>query len=505
MKTIFSKIRLTYIFNVFAIILIIISIAMGIIYEQTQKEIVQINHKANMEHLGSLSNNLKLDITRIVQKDFCTSLKNDIIIREYIESNLKLFITSKYKYIYLIAKPNKDKNNFIYLTDNEYPQKWTDLEKNKYLTAWKSKQNIYFKSADKHNLLGTYISPIIIEKNVKALLVIKFSLKEQNTILLVLNSLGKLFAVVFGFFIFIFISILWFSRLDKRREEQKNLVFQELQKSNSILNRTSSKLQIETQKLNDLNENLAKKVTHEVEKNRAKDMQLMQQARLAQMGEMISMIAHQWRQPLNAISATSSSLKLKTKLNKLDNEYVLQMSNNILTYVQHLSETIDDFRRFFRPNKEKSDTNYKEIMSSVHKLVSVSLNDHNIAFTKKLECEETLHTYPNELKHVILNLIKNAEDVLLERDIKHASIHIYTYKDGENCILEVQDNGGGIEESIKNKIFDPYFSTKLEKDGTGLGLYMSKMIIEEHCKGHIVVENSEDGVVFKIILGKKYE
>ena len=255
-------------------------------------------------------------------------------------------------------------------------------------------------------------------------------------------------------------------------------------------------------KLHYLNENLEKKVKEEVEKNRVKDKQLLQQSRMAQMGEMLSMIAHQWRQPLAAISATSASIELKASLNKLDNDEAQKKAHDISSFSQHLSRTIDDFRDFFKPNKEKKEMTYDEIVKSVLRIMEVSIANKNIQLLQDLNCHETFNTYPNELKQVVLNLIKNAEEALLEKAVKDPTITIATYTKEDTYILEVSDNAGGIPKDIINKIFDPYFSTKTKKDGTGLGLYMSKIIIEEHCDGTLSAINTGNGALFKIVLNK---
>ncbi len=248
-----------------------------------------------------------------------------------------------------------------------------------------------------------------------------------------------------------------------------------------------------------LNKNLKAKIKEEVEKNREKDKAMLQQSRLAQMGEMMSMIAHQWRQPLTAISATSGNLTLKAKLDMLDNETVVELGEKISEYSQHLSSTIDDFRDFFKPNKDLLDITYKELVKSVLSIIEDSLETKNIELKQDLKSEAVLSSYPNELKQVILNLLKNAEDILLEKEIEHPTITIET----EDNILRVRDNAGGVPKDIIEKVFDPYFSTKTQKDGTGLGLYMSKTIIEEHCGGELRVYNDEDGAVFEIKLPLK--
>jgi PAS domain S-box-containing protein len=248
---------------------------------------------------------------------------------------------------------------------------------------------------------------------------------------------------------------------------------------------------------------LEEKIKDEIEKSRKKDQAIIQQSRLAQMGEMIAMIAHQWRQPLAAISATSASLELKADMNRLDNETVQQKAQDISRYSQHLSETIDDFRNFFKSDKKREETSYDDLIISVLKIIETSITYYNIQLIQELNYHDTFNTYANEVRQVILNLIKNAEDALIETQRKDPCIKISTYKENDKLILEVSDNAGGIPEDIIDKVFHPYFSTKTKKDGTGLGLYMSKTIIEEHCGGELSVSNGSDGAVFRIILGEK--
>jgi len=274
--------------------------------------------------------------------------------------------------------------------------------------------------------------------------------------------------------------------------------------NNYTLEALSQLISQTTKELEEINTSLESKVQKELSKNREKDKQIMQQSRLAQMGEMLSMIAHQWRQPLTAISSSSTAINIKAKLNKLDKETSIELSNNIIEYSKHLSETIDDFRDFFRPNKERVETSYNDLVRSVLLIVETSIINKNIQLIQELNTDKTFSTYPNEIKQVILNLIKNAEDVLIENNIKDPYIKIKTYMQDNKHILEVSDNGTGIDNAIIGKIFDPYFSTKTKKDGTGLGLYLSKTIIEKHCNGKLSARNTADGVVFKIELVEKF-
>jgi signal transduction histidine kinase len=252
--------------------------------------------------------------------------------------------------------------------------------------------------------------------------------------------------------------------------------------------------------LKNFNEALEKRVQKEVNKNIEKDIQLMHQARLAQMGEMVSMIAHQWRQPLHIISSAATDLDLKIQFGTIDDETCLKNIDTINNLTQHLSSTIDDFRDFFKVTKEMEVTTIDEIVSVTLKIVKEYVENKNIIINTDLNCSDKFDSYPNELKQVLLNLLKNAEDVLLERGIENARIMIKSYRENGMHCLEVCDNAGGIEAEVKEHIFDAYFTTKEEGQGTGLGLYMSKRIINEHCGGTLSVENSIEGACFKIML-----
>ena len=269
--------------------------------------------------------------------------------------------------------------------------------------------------------------------------------------------------------------------------------------SQELLN-TNKQLIEKQKKLKDLNNNLTHLVEIERKKILQQNKQLLEQSRLAQMGEMISMIAHQWRQPLSAISSTSSTLSLKIKLNKYDSQVFVENVDKITKYAQHLSKTIDDFRNFFKTNKEKDNSTLEDIINSSLGIVQISLENKNIKLITDFNSNKTFATYTNEIKQVVLNLLKNAEDVLLERDISNPTITVNTRHTENNYIIEIEDNAGGIDDVIINKIFDPYFSTKKAKDGTGLGLYMSKTIIEDHCNGKLLVCNNDKGASFQIII-----
>jgi len=279
-----------------------------------------------------------------------------------------------------------------------------------------------------------------------------------------------------------------------------NLMNNRLNCNQQEIDQKTQELKIANDQLQSLNASLQDRIKQEVAKNRSKDQQLLAQSRLAQMGEMIAMIAHQWRQPLTAINSLALNLELKATMKNISQREVRKNSQEISKYALHLSETIDDFRNFFRPHKAQKETSFCEIIESVFKIIKDSLDIHDITILQELSCEENFVAYPNELKHVLLNLLKNTQDAFIENDILERNITIKTYLKGHKKVLELHDNAGGIPQEIIGKIFDPYFSTKSNQSGTGLGLYMSKMIVEKHSGGALEVESSGSATIFRILL-----
>lgn len=225
---------------------------------------------------------------------------------------------------------------------------------------------------------------------------------------------------------------------------------------------------------------------------------LYQQSKMAAMGEMISMIAHQWRQPITSISMAANNISADIDLQIFNEDDAKKLIQLINKQTQYLSKTIDDFRSFFKPKKNKKTLPLKEIFDETLMILSPSLQHKNI----KLEIEShdsiTITTHTNELTQVLINLIKNAQDAFDEKDnsIKEINIMIQTL---DNAIhILICDNAGGIPQQYLNKIFEPYFTTKQEKNGTGLGLYMSKLIVEKHLHGTLEANNSDIGACFTI-------
>jgi signal transduction histidine kinase len=334
----------------------------------------------------------------------------------------------------------------------------------------------YFKYHEKLNWIvavGVYIDDIEhdiflkkenLEKNVKRQI-------RQNIVLFLLF-------LTIAIFVSIFIS------------EEIDRVLKEYQK----------KVSEDAKLLEELNSTLQNRVQEEIEKNREKEQLLVEKSRFIALGEMISNIAHQWRQPLSELSSILMNIKFKHNLGVLDTNTMQKKSDEADKVLEYMSHTIDDFRNFFMPKKEKEEFFLHNIMNSVMTIISSSLENNKIVVTMEIDKDIKINTYLNEYQQVVLNIMKNAKDVLVCNDIKNSYIKIKAYKENKVIVLTIEDNGGGIVTKPKNKIFEPYFTTKSQADGTGIGLYMSKIIIDKNMNGKLKVTNTNVGAKFGIYI-----
>lgn len=234
-----------------------------------------------------------------------------------------------------------------------------------------------------------------------------------------------------------------------------------------------------------------------------KDTIMLAQSRQAAMGDMISMIAHQWRQPITAISMSAQNMQLDLELEDIDPKRFDEKLTKIVEQTAFLSHTIDDFRNFLKPNKKPDTCRPSGIIEGALGLVGKTLENNNISIEKSITSDMEIVTYFSEVIQVLLNIINNSKDIIIIKNIDKGTIKILVDNDDENVYIEICDNAGGIPDDVMPRIFEPYFTTKDEKGGTGLGLYMSQMIVEKHLKGMITAQNINGGACFKISLPLK--
>ena len=239
-----------------------------------------------------------------------------------------------------------------------------------------------------------------------------------------------------------------------------------------------------------------------------KEELLIQKSKMASMGQMLENIAHQWRQPLSVISTTSTGIALRKSMGiEISNEEEIKDLEKIGDTVKYLSQTIDDFRNYFNPNRKKELFNLKDCYKQTLKILNTKFDVSNIEVIEKLE-DVNVVGYENDFTQVIMNLLNNSKDILIEKNEDKRLIYLSIYKDKGKAIFSIKDSGGGIPSHLLNKIFEPYFTTKSKQEGTGIGLYMSREIIEKHMNGKLKVENKKFifeekeyiGAHFKIIL-----
>lgn len=266
-----------------------------------------------------------------------------------------------------------------------------------------------------------------------------------------------------------------------------------------------------------INKNLEKTISKEItkrlkiqqnalEEKQKNEQILIQQSKLAMMGEMIANIAHQWRQPLMQLSAIFMYLDVYQEKGKLNKERFDKKIKDSVQIIDYMSKTIEDFRNYFKPEKQKEVFYIKESLDSALFIIDASLK-HSFIETKVI-CSHNkikIKSYKNEFSQALLNIISNAKDILIQRKIKDPKITITLCENPSETIISIQDNAQGIDEKIIDKIFEPYFTTKHKALGTGIGLYMSKMIIEKHSNNTLVVENTENGAKFIITIPHKKE
>jgi signal transduction histidine kinase len=282
------------------------------------------------------------------------------------------------------------------------------------------------------------------------------------------------------------------------QKEQYELAKSELEINTNIIEAQKRSIEKGLEKFSLLNAELADQVKEEVQKSNEKDNQLIQQSKMSEMGEMIASIIHQWKQPLNAVMLSTTDLQFDISLGDFDEDRVNETLHEVEEQVKHMVETMDNFRDFLKPAKKQT---YK-ISDSIERILNILKGIYKSKgidiIIDDLQDIEILG-YPSHIEQVIINILNNARDAILENNPENYSINIRASKSNEYLNIYISDLAGGIDEGIIDKIFEPYFTTKPADKGTGIGLHMSKNIIQKD-GGELEVANYEqdiDGNIFK--------
>ncbi|MBF0568757.1 MAG: PAS domain S-box protein [Nitrospirae bacterium] len=276
--------------------------------------------------------------------------------------------------------------------------------------------------------------------------------------------------------------------------KQDNIMF-------SFIRDITSRKQME-EAIRQQNLNLQKKVEEEVAKNRERDQLVYEQSRHLSMGELLVNISHHWRQPLCGVSLSVQDIKDAYLHNELDGQYLNKNIEIAMSELKSLSDTIDNFRNFYIHDKEQKEFNISDEINKADALIEGYVKERDIVINKDLDTTLTTRGYPNEFAQVILNILTNAKDSFERMDLPDGIIKIKLYKDGGTGrkIITIMNNGGEVAEDIISKVFDPYFTTKDKTRGTGMGLYMAKVIIEKNMNGTIAMRNSDGWCELRIEL-----
>jgi signal transduction histidine kinase len=255
--------------------------------------------------------------------------------------------------------------------------------------------------------------------------------------------------------------------------------------------------------LANLNKDLEKRIEIAVAKQKEHQEALFIQNRAVQMGELLNMLAHQWRQPLSRISAVTAQLKLALALGEIDAAEFNKQVDGIENYTNELSCTIDEFRMVYEPSDLSQNTPICEVLEKSIAVMSSLFKINNIQTNFLCDTSLKEFTTSKEFYQVILSILKNSQEAFCENSVEQPFIDISVVQETEQLKISIEDNAGGIPKELIDKIFDPYFSTKKNKNGHGLGLYMSKNIIEKHCHGQLNVSTTDTGTSFLINLPNK--
>ncbi len=427
--------------------------------------------------------NLPLVLTTKSGETFIDDLKNLKDKKISIVENYAFFneLQKKYKNIEFVTVKSLE-DGFKKVLSNEYfahidfmQNSWYQIQTN-YMSKLQisakldENENIHLAVLKDDNVLANILDRAVLsidKLNSNEILnkwVIKENKKEFNYILLLEIS----FVVLIIFILGVYRQVL----LNKANRRLKYLV------------------DLKTKKLQNINKRLSIRIKKELDKSQEKDRILAQQQKMVSMGQMIENIAHQWRQPLSFISTSASSIKVKKQMDLLQDEELLKTVDNIVNTSKYLSQTIDDFRYFFKPQKSKEIFNLNSCIQKCLDLISENFVQNGIKIIYKPKNINVLG-YETEFIQVLINILNNSKDAFIQNNIENKLIFISLEMKNSKVLLEIYDNALGVNKEILDKVFEPYFTTKHQSSGTGIGLYMSKEIISRHMDGEVFITNYE--------------
>ncbi len=477
-----KKLRFHYIFIFLALILTLTNFALYQKFLATEKKISQLLFQENLSEITHLTDNIKHHIQQNIPKgveDYYAFLQTHRDVYQDFLEDLELLSMQKYRYIYVLAPLSQRKFRFLIDTSKEdraaFGETYTPLNPQNYFQL----RPHYFFHQDLKNIWLTFVNPIVEDGKIRALIVVDFSMKQAHMIQEALKRLEEYLGYLFIFLLLVVGVVIIFSYFDYKREKEKEKAYR---------------------KLEHMNKKLEQMVQQKLEEIREKDAIILNQSKLAAMGEMINMIAHQWRQPLNVISASAINMQLAIQLGNLDAKELEKSALLIQEQAQQMSKVIDDFMNYTKPEKGKERFALQDIVDEVLKMISAQLKNHNIDVIMDIPSKLYLYTYKKDLEHVLLNFLSNARDAIDECGKSERKIYITAFEEQQKVKISIQDSGCGIPPNIQDRIFEPYFTTKEQGKGTGLGLYMSKKIVEEKLGGKLFFTTSSQGTIFTIEL-----
>ena len=283
-----------------------------------------------------------------------------------------------------------------------------------------------------------------------------------------------------------------------KTEDELRLQADMLEQEVAVRQVAQEDLAVKQHQLEALNRILEERVENAVDELRLKDKIMLLQGRQAAMGEMINNIAHQWRQPINNLGLIVQNIKADYDGGRLTAEELTEYVDKAFSTIRFMSHTINDFSSFFSPDRMKTRFSPFEGLKKVITMLEATLSLKNIVLQVEQQDDVTVEGFSNEYNQVLLNLLNNAKDILVERGVEGARINVSVARENGQAVVKIRDNAGGIPEEIIGKVFEPYFTTKDQGKGSGIGLYMSRMIIQDHFNGSISVANRNGGAEFTI-------